>query len=408
MGSGATSTLMRWHVVLLAFVAFLGLQARGFAQATDEPGREAAPTLSLSQSQGRPGLKVEASGEGYCGSVILRWDGELRLESGESGERGDVSITFTVPRYAAPGWHTVTSTSECGGARASFEVVILSSRFRIIRPPTEPASPSTEPAPPPTEPAPPSTEPVPPSREPVPPSTEPVFPLPAHSSSAAPGVLLPTSGGALDSYKGSTVAQLDDTRERELESGVILYNPPEHMRVGVVNRVEVRISREVSDKLAEGLQGKADPRVERLRVGTTMRAKLEGSAFDIILIGSDVQLLGSTGFREWRWDVMPTVSGTHSLAFTVSVLYEKYSNPIEEKVLERRIDVAVNPGYSLSKWLSNNWEKLVAALVAIIGIIEGCRRLRLRRTDDRSGGVAPDRGRALRNIRGRSRVGNRP
>lgn len=144
--------------------------------------------------------------------------------------------------------------------------------------------------------------------------------------------------------------------KRELESGVILYNPPRQMRVGVVDRVEVRISRKESDDLAKGLKGKADPLVEQLRVGTTMRAKLEGSAFDIILIGSDVQQLASEGYREWRWDVIPTASGNHPLFFTVSVLHEEYPGPIDEKVFERRIDVAVNAGYSLSKWLSSNWE----------------------------------------------------
>ena len=212
----------------------------------------------------------------------------------------------------------------------------------------------------------------------------------------------------MDSYKDSTLAQYEEIVKRELESGVILYNPPERTWVGVVNRVEVRIAREISDELAEGLQGKADHRVEQLLVGTAMRAKLEGGAFDIILIGSDVQQLASTGFREWRWDVIPTTSGTHSLFFTVSTLHEKYSNPIWEKVLERKIDVTVNPGYSLSKWLLNNWEKLVAALVAIIGIIEGYRRLRPRSADDRSGGIAPGRGRALKYILVRRRARNRP
>ena len=224
----------------------------------------------------------------------------------------------------------------------------------------------------------------------------------------AAGALPPAAGGASDSYKDSTLEQYEEIVKHELESGVILYNPPERTRVGVVNRVEVRIAREMSGELAEGLQGEADPRLEQLLVGTTMRAKLEGSAFDIIPIGLDVQYLPSTGFREWRWDVTPNASGKHSLFFTVWAHHEKYPNPIEEKVLERRIDVTVNLSYSLSKWLSNNWEKLVAALVGIIGIIEGYRRLRLRHAEGRSGGIAPDRGRRLKQILGRRRVRNLP
>ncbi len=168
------------------------------------------------------------------------------------------------------------------------------------------------------------------------------------------------------------------------------------MRVGVSNRIEVRITRKLSDQLAKGLQGKAGPSIDTLRVGTTMRAKLEGKEFDIGPVGSDVQELPSTGYREWRWDVTPTTSGTHSLFLTVSVLYAKYSNPIEEKVFERTIDVAINPGYSLRVWLSNNWATLVGALVTILGAIEGYRRFK--RPGEKSDDTVLDPSKELKNV----------
>jgi len=151
------------------------------------------------------------------------------------------------------------------------------------------------------------------------------------------------------------------------------------MRVGVVNRVEVRITRELTDELSEGLQGEGTPRVEELLVGTFMRAKLEGSAFDTTQIGSGVQQLAATGFREWRWDVTPIASGNQSLFFTISVLHG--NTLIEEKVFERRIDVAVNPGYSSVNWLRNNWGPLIAALVGVVALVEAIRRLWRRRGD---------------------------
>jgi hypothetical protein len=154
---------------------------------------------------------------------------------------------------------------------------------------------------------------------------------------------------------------------------VILYNPPERMQVGVANRVEVRISRKLSDELSKGLRGEGAPRIEHLRVGTLMKAKLEGTAFDIAPIGSDVQELPATGYREWRWNVTPTDPGSQSLFFTVSVLYE--DKALEENVLERRIDVAVNPVYSVSKWLSDNWVPLITVLGVVAGIAETIRRL---------------------------------
>ena len=127
-----------------------------------------------------------------------------------------------------------------------------------------------------------------------------------------------------------------------------------------------------------------------------MRAKLEGKEFDIAPVGADVQELPSTGYREWRWDVTPTTSGTHSLFLTVSVLYVMYPNPIEEKVFERKIDVAINPGYSLGIWLSNNWATLVGALVAILGVIEGYRRLK--RPGEKSDDTVPEPSKELKNV----------
>jgi hypothetical protein len=128
-----------------------------------------------------------------------------------------------------------------------------------------------------------------------------------------------------------------------------------------------------------------------------MRAKLEGREFDIVRIGSDVQQLPSAEYREWRWDVTPNTSGNHSLFFTVSVLYEKYPNPIEEKVFERKIDVASNPAHSLQIWWSDNWGKFIAATVSIVGIsIEGYRQRK--GADEESDDGVPDASEELKNV----------
>jgi hypothetical protein len=145
------------------------------------------------------------------------------------------------------------------------------------------------------------------------------------------------------------------------------------MRVDDTSRVEVRISRELSDNLSKGLQGEGTPRIDALKVGTVMRARLEGHGFNITLIGSEVQHLPTTDYREWRWDVTPTESGNQLLSFTISVLYE--NEMIEEKVLERHINVAVNP-FSAWKWLSGNWVALIASLGVVGTIYEIYRRLR--------------------------------
>ncbi|MGH8907644.1 MAG: hypothetical protein ACRD0K_14255 [Egibacteraceae bacterium] len=151
--------------------------------------------------------------------------------------------------------------------------------------------------------------------------------------------------------------------DRQLKQpGVIVYNPTERMRVGRAERVEMRIAREFSDEILEGLRISDQPRIEELPVGAAMRAELEGDSFAINLIGSDVQPLGSTRFREWRWNVTPTASGSQDLWLTVLALYEDQHRIIDLVVLQRKIQVAVNPVHAIGRWLGANWSELMGAL----------------------------------------------
>jgi hypothetical protein len=335
--------LTRWSIALVAFVVFLllGLPIPVSPQTAEGPAQEGA-SLSLSPSEGPPGTRVSARGSGYeeCGSVTLSWDDGTDLATDDDVDDGGISVTFIVPEETTTEAHTVTTS--CGGADAIFTV----------------EAPSPGPAEPPDSPPP-----SPPSPSPLPPPSPSPLPPPSPSPPApAPPPLR------------STLAELENIINSELESGVILYNPPERMRVDERVRVEVRISRAFSDEIRQGLRGRGAPRVEELLVGTFMKVELKGDAFDITPIGSDIQPLLATGFAEWRWDVRPTVSGVHPLYLIVAAVHEGTTLP-QAPPFERRINVAVNPIY----WLKSNWEKLLGTLIGIVGLIETYRRLRHKR-----------------------------
>ncbi len=317
---------MRWRVALGVLAVFLLLTRPAGALA-----QETTATLELSPSSGPPGTEVNADGEGYddCDSVTLSFseDGE-GLETGDVDEDGEISVSFTVPDVTV-GEKTVTTS--CGDAAATFTVTAL--------------------------------PPSPPDGEPFSPS-----PLPSPFPSPPPGPPPPPPPPP-----GSTLEAIQNLVDRELEKGVILYNPPEQMRVDETVRVEVRISREFSEGIREGLRGPGAPRVEELQVGTFMKVELKGPAFDITPIGSDVQPLLAVGFTEWRWDVRPTVSGNHPLYLVATVVHEG-TVVRETPPFERRIDVAVNPAY----WMKTNWEKVLGGLCAVVGLTEAYRRFRLK------------------------------
>jgi hypothetical protein len=90
---------------------------------------------------------------------------------------------------------------------------------------------------------------------------------------------------------------------RELEQGVIAYNPPERMRLEDTVRIEVRVTRHTSPDFTSDLQGPGEIRTEELPVGTTMRTELKSIDFDVTSLRPDDQKLWKDGFRSWLWDI---------------------------------------------------------------------------------------------------------
>lgn len=137
------------------------------------------------------------------------------------------------------------------------------------------------------------------------------------------------------------------------------------MLVGEAERIEVRISRQLSADIYEDLQGRGSPRVEGADIAAQMKVELMGDpadAFDIRLRSAPIQSVSESGkYTEWNWDVVPLSSGTHSLTLQATVIYQGQTLR-DLKPFVRHITVAVNPVYSTLTWLGGNWDKLLGAL----------------------------------------------
>lgn len=219
---------------------------------------------------------------------------------------------------------------------------------------TEAPAPTEAPPPVPTEAAPEPTEaepgaPEPTEAEPEPEPTEPLPPTPI-----SPGAVV----------------------QKELErlgSGRIAYNPPTEMTVDKTERVEVRISMDMAAPITAGLKGSGTPTVESIRVSSFMRARLVGESFAIVAFSSEEQIVPAQGFTEWAWDVTPTESGTRNLCLIVTALV-KASDAEGEKdlpIIERQIEVKVNPAYMISSFFVDNrgwiFTAVLLPLVAAFG-----------------------------------------
>ena len=167
------------------------------------------------------------------------------------------------------------------------------------------------------------------------------------------------------------LSQIVEDEIKKLTPGRILFNPPEEMKVGVKEKVEVRITKTLTEDLSKGLKGSGKPQIEQIRVGTFMKVRLMGDNFDIKPLSNEEQIVAGEGFTQWEWDVVPLKSGIQYLILGVTVRL-KLPNGAEEKkdypVFDRRIEVKVNLPYTINKFIKSYWQWIITAvLLPIIG-----------------------------------------
>jgi hypothetical protein len=171
------------------------------------------------------------------------------------------------------------------------------------------------------------------------------------------------------------------TAFRQLQQGQIAFVAPEQMKVDEPSIIEARLSNDLQIQLTEELQAefKIKPQSANIKVGSFMKATLEGSDFKIESLASEKQALPEGSVASWRWSVTPTESGRKTLYLTVYARIKLSSNEEEEvylKSYDREIDVVANPSSFWRenwKWIIENSDKLglgflVSSILAFIGL----------------------------------------
>ncbi|MFZ2422474.1 MAG: hypothetical protein WA029_15185 [Anaerolineae bacterium] len=159
-----------------------------------------------------------------------------------------------------------------------------------------------------------------------------------------------------------------------LAAGRILYNPPEEMTEGERERVEVRITQNMTASLTEGLKGSGAPRIEQIPVASFMKVRLTSDSFDITPVSSEEQIVAGDTYTQWAWDVVPQRSGTHALILVVTARVKLAGFSDEQRdldIIERTINVRVNPVYSVQSFISNNRDWLFPTVLVPLIIALG-------------------------------------
>jgi hypothetical protein len=179
----------------------------------------------------------------------------------------------------------------------------------------------------------------------------------------------------------------------ERTPGQLLFNPPTQMKLGVGERITVRIGRgALEEDLKQDLLGRGLARVETIKVGTFMRAEVGGPDFQASLINGDQDRIIPEGeMQEWQFNVLPLKAGprrildllvsvrirlpsSEEIPGALGVLRAEY--PAKEEFysfpsFHREIAVDVNPQFYAKRFLNENWKFFAggfgAVAVSLIG-----------------------------------------
>ena len=159
-----------------------------------------------------------------------------------------------------------------------------------------------------------------------------------------------------------------------LQEGLLSFAPPSTMTTGRLYPVSARVARKrVEQKITEVFHAASGvPQLQEIKVGPDMRAQLELEDDSIYLsYFGDEQLVGESDYTEVYWEVTPRTWGKKRLLLTVSAaLVDTGVGPRYWlfPVLEREIDVQVDPMYVAGSFVGEYQFLLAIGLVLIVSL----------------------------------------
>lgn len=148
--------------------------------------------------------------------------------------------------------------------------------------------------------------------------------------------------------------------------GRVMFNPPDTMKLGIHERVEVRISQDNQVDIISNLIGHGITQIEEMKVSESMKVKLIGNSFKINRINEhEEQIVVPSGFTEWAWDVTPNKIGKQKLFLRITLGIRLPYGEVNKDLttLERELLVNVNPIYSAKLFAINYWKWIITSLL---------------------------------------------
>jgi hypothetical protein len=160
----------------------------------------------------------------------------------------------------------------------------------------------------------------------------------------------------------------------EVQPGRLLFNPPDQMRLGETERVEVRLTRtlELDEELREHLRGHGKPQLEEIDTAPLMAVKLKGDGFLITAYSDEEQSVFQDRPTTWEFDIRAKERGQQRLVLSVNLRIPVPGQPAEHRsipVREVTIDVQVGKAALVGHFALHNWRWLVGTAIAVAAVV---------------------------------------
>jgi hypothetical protein len=179
----------------------------------------------------------------------------------------------------------------------------------------------------------------------------------------------PDIAQAPESYSDTQTVEAD---EKIVKFGKLVERIPRSMREGRAETIEVRIAREATDALLNGLEGRGSPRSHKIAVTRAMSLYLRApdGGFMIEPLAPETQwifdrpsFLDSEPFGRWRWRVMPTQRGRRRLQLVAAARSVDENGMIGDTALPEQV-IEVRVRINWGRWLG---KAVLWTVLAVIG-----------------------------------------
>ena len=155
------------------------------------------------------------------------------------------------------------------------------------------------------------------------------------------------TGGAPEPAKPPVnVSKIVEEELSDLDLGQITFNVSQEMTLGVTERVEVEVSKDIDQRLRERLKAREELQGEDVNIETYMETSLKGTHFYIKSKNLDIQAVEGEGFSQWVWEVTPLKGGDQNLSLAVLAVVEvpewvevRKEYPVFEEVSEVEVSL---------------------------------------------------------------------